>query len=291
MSALKLFRLYPDHVEKLQARSVAVEKSLQSLIERHLEPLLGVRFPATEYSTGPRHGGRIDTLGLDENGSPVIIAYKRALKENAINQGLFYLDRLLDHCAEFKLMVMERLGADAAAQIDWSAPRLICIAGDFTRYDEHAIQQIHRSIELMRYRRYDDDLLLLELVGITSTQTATTTGANSRNTDSTFTDLLAKASPDLRDRFEALKDFCLALDDDVQVKTLKYYIAFKRIKNFACVEVHPQKGTRLVYVKLDSERVPLRRGFTRDVRKIGHYGTGTWRSRSARMRTWNKPFP
>ncbi len=272
MSDLKLFRIHPDHVEELQAQGVAVEKSLQTLIERHLEPMLGVRFLATEYSTGPRHGGRIDTLGLDENGSPVIIEYKRALNENVINQGLFYLDWLLDHRAEFKLLVMERLGAEAAEQIDWTAPRLICIAGDFTRYDEHAIQQIHRSIELMRYRRYGDDLLLLELVGATVEQPVPI--GISRSGGSTFAELLEKAPTALRDRFEALRAFCLALGDDVQEKTLKHYAAFKRIKNFACVEVHPQKGTLLVYVKLDPEKVALRRGFTRDVRKVGHYGTG-----------------
>lgn len=35
-------------------------------------------------------------------------------------------------------------------------PRLISIAGDFTKYDEHAVQQINRDIELVRYRRYED---------------------------------------------------------------------------------------------------------------------------------------
>jgi hypothetical protein len=30
-----------------------------------------------------------------------------------------------------------------------------------------------------------------------------------------------------------------ALGDDVTKKTLKFYFAFRRIKNFACVEVHP----------------------------------------------------
>ena len=59
--------------------------------------------------------------------------YKRALNENVINQGLFYLDWLLDHKADFKLLVMDQFGADAVAQIDWTAPRLLCIAGDFTR--------------------------------------------------------------------------------------------------------------------------------------------------------------
>jgi len=53
---------------------------------------LGIKFLASEYSTGKIYGGRIDTLGIDENGCPVIIEYKRALNENVINQGLFYPD-------------------------------------------------------------------------------------------------------------------------------------------------------------------------------------------------------
>lgn len=42
----------------------------------------------SDYATGKTHGGRMDTLGIDENGCPVIIEYKRALNENVINQGL-----------------------------------------------------------------------------------------------------------------------------------------------------------------------------------------------------------
>ncbi|PFR27690.1 hypothetical protein COK19_09685 [Bacillus cereus] len=41
--------------------------------------------------------------------------------------------------------------------------------------------------------------------------------------------------------------YILALGDDVQIKILKHYIAFKRIKNFACLEVHPQTGKILLY--------------------------------------------
>ena len=81
------------------------------LIERNMEALFGVRFVASEHSTGKKHGGRIDSLGLDENGSPVIFEYKRSVNENVINQGLFYLDWLLDHRAEFELLVMKNLGS------------------------------------------------------------------------------------------------------------------------------------------------------------------------------------
>ena len=74
----------------------------------------------------------------------------------------------MDHRRDFEWLVMERFGKDHAAKVEWSSPRLICIAGDFTRYDEHAVKQISRNIELVRYRRFSDDLLLLDLVTTTT---------------------------------------------------------------------------------------------------------------------------
>jgi hypothetical protein len=56
--------------------------------------------------------------------------------------------------------------------IDWSAPRLICVAGDFNRYDDHAIKQMQRNIELIRYRRFGTELLLLDLLTATSAKGA-----------------------------------------------------------------------------------------------------------------------
>ena len=112
MSDIKLFRTTNNAVDQLQGKSVSLEKSLQTLIEKHLDVFLGIRFLASEYSTGKTHGGRIDTLGMDENGCPSIIEYKRSSNENVINQGLFYLDWLLDHKAEFELLVLKTLSQE-----------------------------------------------------------------------------------------------------------------------------------------------------------------------------------
>jgi hypothetical protein len=176
MSDIKLFRIDGGAALELRGSALAVEKSLQTLIERNLETLLGVRFLATEHATGKAHGGRIDSLGLDENGSPVIIEYKRATNENVINQGLFYLDWLVDHRGDFTMLVMTTLGKAAADEVDWSAPRLVCIAGDFTRYDEHAVAQIGRHIELYRYRSYGEGFFVLELVNRTDRVISATGG-------------------------------------------------------------------------------------------------------------------
>lgn len=279
MGDIKLFALDGKNIRELEGQSAEVEKSLQTLIEQHLETFLGVRYLASEYSTGKTHGGRIDTLGIDENGCPVILEYKRAMNENVINQGLFYLDWLMDHKAEFKLLVMDKVNKEAADSVEWSSPRLLCIAGDFTKYDIHAVQQMNRNIELIRYRHYGKDLLLLELINAISVEKngpEAPKKPKGKGQYKTATELLAQADAKLKDRYEMLKAFLIALGDDVQQKTLLYYFAFKRIKNFACVEVHPQASKLLVFVKVNPDTVDLagNKGLFRDVRKIGHFGTG-----------------
>lgn len=277
MSDIKLFRINSDSVQELASESVRLERDLQRLIERHLDDFLGVRFLETEYSTGKTHGGRIDTLGIDENNSPVIIEYKRSSNENVINQGLFYLDWLLDHQAEFTLLAMKQLGPEIEDQIDWSSPRLLCIAGDFTKYDEHAVQQINRNIELLRYRYYEG-FVVLELVNATTaTHEATDTsdtGTSASKQYKTVSEYLAQASPDLQDLYASVESYLLGLGDDVSRKVLKNYFAFRRIRNFACVEVHTRASKLLAFVKVDPDSIELENGFTRDVRNIGHFGTG-----------------
>ncbi|UKE46303.1 DUF5655 domain-containing protein [Xanthomonas cerealis] len=280
MSDIQLFRLQSSGALELPGRSALVEKQLQTLIESQMSTFLGVRFLASEYVTGKTHKGRIDSLGLDENGCPVIVKYKRHSNENVINQGLFYLDWLLDHQAEFRWLVMERLGKEVADAVDWSGTRLLCIAADFTRYDQHAVQQIPRNIELLRYKLFSDDLLLLELVNavsvgdVTASKPATESVAAPKaiSKDKSFDEQYAGALPETRAVYDSLAAHVLALGDDVTERRLKLYNAFRRLKNFASVVMYPNK--MLLMLKLDPGSVALEEGFSRDVRQIGHWGTG-----------------
>jgi predicted transport protein len=188
----------------------------------------------------------------------------------------------MDHRKDFEWLVMERLGKDAAAKVDWSAPRLICIAGDFNRYDNYAVKQIQRNIELIRYRRYASDLLLLDLVAAMSAKplpaaSAMANGggaASGPKLNKPIAAVIQELDAGLVDRFEALRAFALALGDDVQEATLQLYVAFKRIKNFLCIEFRPTYGRILLFVKVDPTTIQLEPGFTRDVRNVGHFGTG-----------------
>lgn len=279
MSDLKLFQTAGGALCELESASAPLERGLQTLFEANLDALLGVRFLATEYVT--THGGRMDTLGIDENGYPVIIEYKRDVSENVINQGLFYLDWLMDHRGDFEILVRDRFGKEAATQIEWSAPRLICIAANFTKYDTHAVKQMSRNIELVRYRKFGDDLLLLELLTAVSAApqpapaTAATPGAPAKPIKyKTNTESLADAGEALANLYSDIETYLLGLGDDVTKKVLRNYFAFRRIKNFACVEIKPSIAVIRLYLKIDPDSIEIEEGFTRDVRKIGHFGTG-----------------
>jgi len=286
MSDIQLFRLHgTSTVTELTGQAAPLEKTLQSLIEGQMETFLGVRFIASEYATGKTHRGRIDSLGLDENSCPVIVEYKRHSTENVINQGLFYLDWLLDHQAEFRWLVMEKFGKEVAQQIEWAGTRLLCIASDFTRYDQYAVQQIPRNIELIRYKLFGEDLLLLELVNAQSVPDATavkpaliSASSTEHETpkpagkDRSLTENLALATPEIRALYEQTTSLLLSLGDDVQQKGLKLYTAFRRLKNFACVIAYPNR--LLITLKLDPGTVTFEEGFSRDVSQVGHWGTG-----------------
>ena len=296
MSDIKLFRLSGGTATELQGNASDLEKPLQTLIEANLQPLLNIRFIASEHSTGKTHGGRIDSLGLDENHCPVILEYKRSVGENVINQGLFYLDWLMDHKAEFKLLVLDKLGAAAADAIDWSAPRVVCIAADFTKYDGHAVQQIGRNIELIRYRRFGDDLLLLEsanasaskseAVGSAAATPTDPTGAKGTGSDKSFAEVLANLPEPMQLLLASLEDYTFSLGDDVQRKELRLYAAFKRLKNFATVVLH-RKNCLLLYLHVDPATALPVLPNARDVNSIGHSGAPvTWRCRSHPRLIW-----
>ena len=272
MSDIKLFKIEKG-VTELPATWVSLERELQTLIEQNMPTFFGVTFLKTEYVTS--NGGRIDSLGIDENFCPVIFEYKRSSNENVINQGLFYIEWLLDHKADFELLVMKTIGKEYSDRLDWSMPRLICVAGDFTKYDEYAVKQINKNIDLVRYKKFGQELLLFELISSNVAKPLTESGANlsvKQRTDKTFQEQLQQTNPKFQELFTSIRDYIVALGDDIVESQLKYYIAFKKIKNIVCVEVHQKQI--LLHLRLNPDTVLLKEGFIKDMRGVGHFGTG-----------------
>ncbi|MFE0055257.1 transporter [Streptomyces sp. NPDC059003] len=269
MVSLKLFNTVGG-VSEVIPRLAVVEADVQDLVEAHMEAMLGVRFLASEFVIDCVEGGRIDSLGLDENGAPVIVEYKRGTDAGVINQGLYYMAWLVAHKDAFRNLVRDRLGAEAASQILWSAPRLICVAGDFTRYDAHAVREHRRSIDLVRYRYFGSDHFGLETVASVTGHPAKAQRVRRR----------APGVPPVRQQGSAMAELAKAVDealvglgDGVTRVQRKQYRAYRRLRNFASV-CPPQQTKVLAYLKADPKEVDLVPGFTRDVTGLGHHGTG-----------------
>ncbi|MEU6372149.1 DUF5655 domain-containing protein [Streptomyces sp. NPDC046909] len=269
MVGLRLFNV-TSGVTEVVPRLAQVEADVQGLVEAHMDAVLGVTFLASEYVIDCIDGGRIDSLGLDENGAPVIVEYKRGTDAGVINQGLFYMAWLMSHKDAFRSLVRDRLGVTAASQILWSAPRLICVAGDFTRYDAHAVREHRRSIDLVRYRYFGSEHFGLETV-------ASVTGHSAQ------AKRVRRSAPGVqpvRQQGGAMAELAAEVDEvlvglgaGVTRVQRKQYRAYQRLRNFACL-IPPQQTKVLVYLKADPTAVDLVSGFTRDVTGLGRHGTG-----------------
>ncbi|MFG2816169.1 DUF5655 domain-containing protein [Streptomyces sp. NPDC048410] len=285
MAELMMFRQDADGQDvELSGSTVALEVELQRRVEAGLEQMLGIRFVASEYATGPWHRGRIDTLGLDENGSPVVIEFKKGSDSGVLSQAVSYLSWLRSAQHEFGALVGKVLGSAAAESIDWRRPRVVCIAASFSHHDRVAVQWLTERIDLVRYRVFEGGLLSLLLVESSPGTPSAASSRRNRERDAVVVSATASSeasSPTdaglvpacLRDLYGELNE-ALTAWGDVEVATLRHYIAYRRLVNVASVIFRPKHGAILVYLRVDPDSVTLEEGFARDMRGIGHLGTG-----------------
>ena len=256
-----------------------LERDVQRIFEASLHELLGVHFLASEYSTS--FGGRMDTLGIDDEGNPCIIEYKKGHNENVINQGLSYLRWLLDHKDSFEKLCNEK---NITIAIQWAAPRVICVAESYNKFDTDTADLLPINIELYRYKLYEDGLLTLDTenyqkVKLQDAPKFTADSGKPEKLQETFTldHHLAMSSDQTRELFEALKERILAIDKEIIEDPKKYYIAYKTTRNFTDIII--QKAKLKIFVNIKTGTIEDPRGLARDLETpvhIGHLGNGDY---------------
>ena len=280
---MPIYNIEQDQISQLRPTKFKSERSLQKLFESNLETLLGVKYVASEFTTGDRQRGRIDTLGLDQDGTPTIIEYKKISKDNVINQGLYYLDWLVDHKGDFTIAVQKEIGS--GTKIDWSTPRLILIAEEFTDYDKYAVNSIGANIELWIYRLYSGGILYLDPIFVPDLARKKPGLSNSsdkpKKDDEIKEDIQYEldwhldGKPEIiQETFSILREklFIFGESDEITENVTKTYIAYRHGKNFC--EVQPLKSQVKIWVDISSDDLDDPLGLSRDVRNIGHHGTG-----------------
>jgi predicted transport protein len=276
-----LFSMGDVTVGKVESSLSDSERHLQDIFEHKLCEKLGIRYLDTQYVMGTDHPGRIDTLGLDENNCPVIIEYKRS-KGSVIDQVLYYFDGIRSNKAEFKLLVLKKLGSEVADKVNFNGTRILCIAGAYTKYDLCAVKHVKPKIELIEYKHFGNRLLLE--CRASSRRTKALMSLSFPDNDEKKADAavrpslvqkLTKADATFAAFFDTVHGRLLGFGEDVRFADGVRHRAFKRIgKNFTSLVVCPRKKYIKMYINVDPNMVKLEPGFTRDVRHTGHNGNG-----------------
>ncbi|MBI2036585.1 transporter [Candidatus Microgenomates bacterium] len=279
---MALFKISGSDVKKITAKDLDLEKTLQSLFENNLEEILNIVFLAHEYSTS--FGGRIDTLGIDKNGSPCIIEYKKSQNDNVINQGLSYLRWLLDHKADFEILCQSK---KIDIEIDWDSPRVICIAESYNKFDLDTADILPINIELLRYRIYDEDILYIEPENYQKIKISTSSITKKvkfekerlEKLQKTYSvdDHLKNTTEKIKALYLKLREKIISIDESIKEEPKKLYIAYKLATNFVDVEVR-SKDIK-IFLNVRSGQLDDPKNLARDLTKpkhIGHWGNGDY---------------
>jgi predicted transport protein len=279
---MALFKIQNSKVSKLVTKDLGLEKDLQKLFENNLEEILNIDFLAHEYSTS--FGGRMDTLGIDKNGSPVIIEYKKNQNDNVINQGLSYLRWLLDHKADFEILCKNK---NIKIEIDWDSPRVICIAESYNKFDIDTADILPINIELLRYRIYENDILYLEPENYQKIKISTSgIIRKSKNNNKekaeilqknySIDDHLKKADQKTKDLFYKLREKIISIDEEIKEEPKKFYIAYKTATNFVDLIIYKNEIRITLNVKSGKliDKFGIATDFTKP--KKGHWGNGDY---------------
>jgi len=279
---MALFKIHNSAVKKIVARNLDLERNLQELFENNLEEILDIIFLAHEYSTS--FGGRIDTLGIDKNGSPCIIEYKKNQNDNVINQGLSYLRWLLDHKADFEILCQSK---KMSIKIEWDSPRVICIAESYNKFDLDTADILPINVELLRYRIYDDEILYLEPENYQKVRISTSGIVKKskqgkekmERLQKTYSvdDHLAGIDKQTVVLFQALREKILSLDESIIEEAKAKYIAYKISTNFTDIVVE-QCGLK-IFLNVKSGQLNDPQKLARDLtqpKPIGHWGNGDY---------------
>jgi len=250
----------------MDLRQFRNEAVLRDFFAVNLSDLLGLKFLGKEY---PTKDGRIDTLAIDEIGTPVIIEYKWGEKNNILSQGLFYMDWLKENKRLFNLLVADKLGKKN--RVTWDSPRLILIAQGFDRYTLSAVRQVKNSVELIKYTPYSSDILYLERVYSLDTAKPMAETARRKEQRVYGTNYhLSKANDNVKEMFFILQEEIIKWANVEEKADQKVGITYRATKSFVRFEF----GKSYIDVLIRDSRYGLKIDQRKMVKDITSFGWG-----------------
>ena len=279
---MKIFTSKKGQLSQLKQQKFKLEKDIQRLFEENLTLLSGYIFIRSDFSIT---NSRIDTLAFDpETQAFVIIEYKRQQNSSVVDQGISYLNLMLEYKADFIVEYNEKQKFPLKRNdVDWSQSKVIFVSPAFNDFQIQATNFKDLPIELWEVNRFDNDIITLNIIN--KSKSAPNIKAVSIEKNEEFSTLkeikvyqesdhLSDKSDFIQELYEDFKQGILNLDPDIEINTRKLYIAFKKDRNIADIRIQ-QKNLK-IWINLPYGELDDPKNLAKNVSNTGHWGNGDY---------------
>lgn len=282
-----LFRNNKGVLETVKEKPFRLEKDIQSVFEQNISLISNLAFVKSEFSI---KSNRIDTLAFDnEAKSFVIIEYKKDKNFSVIDQGVSYLNLMLEYKSDFIVEYNETLKSTLKrAEVDWSQSKVIFVSPYFTDFQKQSTNFKDLSIELWEIKQYENEIIVVNPVqksksapSIKQVQTNQKSEINKVTNEIVTYDEdyhLESKSDEIKELYEKIKQSILNIRGDISFKAYKTWINFN-LNNNILGSIEIQQKSVLIYLNLKKGQLNDLRSIARDVSSIGHYGIGDYQIR------------
>ncbi len=280
---MQLFQHNKNVLNSLKEKPFKLEKDIQKIVENNLEQMSGYRFIKSEFIL---KNSRIDTLAFDEeNRSFVIIEYKRDRNYSVVDQGVSYLNLMLEYKADFIVEYNESKKQNLKrSDVDWSQSKVLFIAPSFTDFQRQSSNFKDLPIELWEIKRFDNEIIVINPIKKSQSAPSIKQVQNKEESNIgkvveeikvyTEEDHLGGKPEDIVELYETYKNAILNLAPDIEVYPKKLYIAFKKDKNLADIHIQ-QKGLK-IWINMHKGDLDDPKKIANDVSRKGHWGNGDY---------------
>ena len=279
---MKIFTSKKGQLSQLKQQKFKLEKDIQRLFEENLTLLSGYIFIRSEFSI---KNSRIDTLAFDpETQAFVIIEYKRQQNSSVVDQGISYLNLMLEYKADFIVEYNEKQKAPLKRNdVDWSQSKVIFVSPAFNDFQIQATNFKDLPIELWEVNRFDNDIITLNIINKSKSAPNIKAVSNEKREELSIlkeikvyqeSDHLADKTDFIQELYEDFKQGILNLDPDIEINTRKLYIAFKKDRNIADIRIQ-QKNLK-IWINLPYGELDDPKNLAKNVSNTGHWGNGDY---------------
>lgn len=280
---MPLYKYTPNAFSEIKEKPFQLEREIQRMFEANLPRLMKLEMIKSEFTV---RNYRIDTLAFDPHARAfVIIEYKKEKNVSVVDQGVTYLNLMLQNQADFILEYNEtKSGNLKRNQVNWSRTKVVFVSQGFTRYQREAVNFKDLPIELWEVKRYENDSVSITSIRKSPASASIKTVMQGNREFKEVTgrskeypeESLLKGKPDeVVELYESYKNAILNLDTHMEVRPRKGYVSFKKANNSVCAIGIQRSGIKII-VNVARGHLDDSKQLTRDISSLGHFGTGDY---------------